>query len=177
MMARGTSILPFPPSWTVADDNSFKTRARQTSWQRQAPPKLLSPRSQINIATGREQESGMWRLPCHVQTSGNMSPAAQEQSILPANHKMHAGQGTAPDTLRGLITFCLITTATNNTLLFLSKINKKQNLSLYEWHQKGTTSIPFVSYSHVGRRKGWGPGCLKNWHWEFPADRRTAFPF
>lgn len=33
------------------------------------------------------------------------------------------------------------------------------------------------SYSHVGRRERWGPGCLKHWHWEFPADRGTAFPF
>ena len=50
--------------------------------------------------------------------------------------------------------------------------NPYQNTYLLSDDEAGISS-----YSHVGRRERRGPGCLKHWHWEFPADRRTAFPF
>lgn len=65
---------------------------------------------------------------------------------------------------------------TNHSVTIIYKKLSKQ-IQLHIHYIKNIMWMLFSSYSHVGRRKGWGSGCLKDWHWEFPANRRTAFPF
>lgn len=73
-----------------------------------------------------------------------MSPA-QEQSILPANHKMHAGQGKSLDTLQGSIAFCLISAATkNNGVKIIYTQTKKIKNQIKSKTEKQTNPSPYT---------------------------------